>query len=172
MSVLTQKARSLAKATALTLCAGALLAPTASASQLLTENSNYKRSHSGDAVPAAPLSENSYYRWSHSSDSVPAAPVSENSYYKSQHSNDAVAAAPVSENSYYRWAHQNDPQAAPAAGGTRIVVRTVTPSTAFDFGAAAIGAAAAFGAALLGAGSLLAVRSRRRLGMSQLAGSS
>jgi hypothetical protein len=172
MSVVTQKARSLVKATVLALCAGALLAPTASATQLLTENSNYKASHRGDAVPAAPMSENSYYRWSHSSDSVPAAPVSENSYYKSQHASDAVPAAPMSENSYYRWAHENDPQGAPAGGGTKIVVRTATPSTAFDFGAAAIGAAAALGAALLGAGSLLAVRSRRRLGMSQLAGSS
>ena len=135
------------KTVACALVLGALVAPAALASPVLTENSNFKQSHAADPQTAVPLSENSYYSWSHSSD--------------------PQSTPPLSENSYYNWSHADDPGVGSVLASTGSSPQTARPTVVqaqggFDFVDAGIGAVSVLGIALLGSGSVLVVRSRRK----------
>jgi hypothetical protein len=155
------------KTVACALVLGALVAPAALASPVLTENSNFKQSHAADPQTAVPLSENSYFSWSHSSDPQSTPPLSENSYYSWSHSSDPQSTPPLSENSYYNWSHADDPGVGSVLASTGSSPQTARPTVVqaqggFDFVDAGIGAVSVLGIALLGSGSVLVVRSRRK----------
>jgi hypothetical protein len=135
----------IAKAVACVFAVAAVTVPAALASPVLTENSNFKRSHAADPQVAVPLSENSYYSWSHAQD--------------------PQSSPPLSENSYYKWSHGDDPSVSSTLAKTTSSTQSnqpvvVRPASGFDFVDAGIGAAGVLGLGLLAGGSLMVVRSR------------
>ena len=111
---------------------------------LLTENSNYNSSHSGEvaSVPEtldspAVLTENSNYNFSHSGEAVPQSSVSldasvvltENSNYNSSHSGEAVptlsqivdSAVILTENSNYNFSHSGESSGSVKSSSSRVV---------------------------------------------------
>jgi hypothetical protein len=132
-----------------------------SCAKVVSENSCYRWSHSGETTVAVPLSsrrttgcaqvvsENSCYRWSHRGEPSLAA--------RSPRTTTGCAQV-VSENSCYRWAHRADPRTVALPR-----VATTPASQPFQWSEAGIGAGAAAGAILVALGVVGLFGRRRRV---------